>query len=134
MALLAGSFGTASDNSIGGTTATAANRIAFNGQDGVLVGFGVRNAVRQNAIFANGRLGIELTNGGNRMQAAPVLTSASSGGGLLTIQGTLTSIPNTIFTIELFANSECDPSGFGQGERFVASMPAAICGTCWPRP
>src|SRR5207244_5834826 len=46
-------------------------------------------------------------------------------GGITTIQGTLTSTANTTFTIELFANQECDPSGFGEGERFLASLTVA---------
>src|SRR5207302_8446321 len=81
-------FPLASDNLIGGTAPAAGNRIAFNGRDGILVNRGPRNAIRQNAIFANGGLGIELTNGGNRMQPAPVLMTATSGGGTILIQGT----------------------------------------------
>src|SRR5262249_49841849 len=42
----------ASDNTIGGTAAGAANTIAFNARDGVLVDGGVGNAIRRNAIFA----------------------------------------------------------------------------------
>src|SRR5262249_6091464 len=66
----------ASDNTIGGRAAGAANTIAFNARDGVLVDGGVGNAITRNAIFANGNLGIELVNGGNHLQPAPVLTGA----------------------------------------------------------
>src|SRR5262249_40319902 len=75
----------ASNNIIGGTAAGAANTIALNGNDGVLVDRGTGNAIRRNAIFANTRLGIELINGGNREQASPVLSSATSEGGNTTI-------------------------------------------------
>jgi len=121
-----------SNNVIGGTASGAGNTIAFNGQDGILVYNGsTGNAIRHNAIFSNGGLGIELLSDGNRMQAAPVLTSATSSGGLTTIQGTLTSTANTTFVIELFANRECDPSGFGEGERFPCFPTRAAGPASW---
>jgi hypothetical protein len=109
----------AADNAIGGSAGGAGNVIAFNGLDGVLVDTGTGNAIQRNSIFANGHLAIELLNHGNNDQAAPVLTSASSTGGFLTFQGTLTAAPLTTYTLEFFANSTADPSGFGQGERFI---------------
>jgi hypothetical protein len=110
-----------SNNTIGAVTTGLGNIIAFNSNDGVLVDRGTGNAIRRNSIFASGRLGIELTNNGNNNQPFPVVTSAISGGGVLTIQGTLTSTPNTTFTIEFFANTVCNPSGFGEGERFLGA-------------
>ncbi len=117
---------TAGSNTIGGAEEAAGNLIAFNGGDGILVDRGLGNAIRRNAIFghANGR-GIRLLNGGNRNQAAPNLTSAVSGGGLITVEGILISAPNTTYTVELFANSVCHSSGFGEGERFFASLTVA---------
>jgi titin len=109
----------AADNSIGGTAGGVGNVIAYNGLDGVLVDTGTGNAIRRNSIFANGNLGIELQNHGNHDQPAPMLTSASSSGGFLTFQGTLTAAPLTTYTLEFFANTTADPSGFGQGERFI---------------
>ena len=81
--------------------------------------FRSRNAILHNAIFGNGRLGIELLNNGNNNQPAPTLTSAATGGGLTTIQGTFTGQPSRVYTLELFAND--DPSG-SQGERFLGSF------------
>jgi hypothetical protein len=109
----------ASHNTIGGTMVAAGNRIAFNNNDGVLVQFGTGNAIRANSIFANAGLGIRLRNGGNHDQPAPVVTSASSAGGFLKFQGTLTAAPLTTYTLEFFASATADPSGFGQGERFL---------------
>jgi hypothetical protein len=108
----------AHNNTIGGTP-LARNTIAFNGNDGVLLQSGVSNAIRANSIFANAGLGIRLLDGANNNQPAPVLTSASSSGGFLTFQGTLTAAPLTTYTLEFFGNSTADPSGFGQGERFL---------------
>jgi hypothetical protein len=112
--------GGANDNTIGGTAPGAANAIAFNVLDGVLIDTGTGNAVLRNAIFANGGQGIELLHGGNNDQPAPVLTAASSGGGVLTVQGTFTGRPSTPYTLEFFANP--DPSSPGQGQRFFASV------------
>jgi titin len=108
----------AHDNTIGGAAPGAPNLIAFNGADGVLVNGGVGNAIRLNSIFANGALGIDLINGGNHNQPAPVLTSAASGGGITIIQGALQAAPNTTFTLDLFAN----PDGDGQGQRYLGSL------------
>jgi hypothetical protein len=111
-----------SDNIIGGTAAGAANTIAYNGGHGVTVYAGVRNAIRRNAIFANGDTGIALIDGGNNMQPAPQLTSATSDGGILTIRGTLTAAPGTTFTLEFFGGASCGPGHSGQAERFLGSM------------
>jgi hypothetical protein len=105
---------------IGGEASGAGNTIAFNGGDGVLVDGGSGNAILGNAIFANGGMGIELLHGGNLDQPAPVLTAATSDGSSTTVSGTLSSTPNSTFTIELFANSVNDPSG--SGERFLGSV------------
>jgi parallel beta-helix repeat protein len=108
-------------NTIGGSEAGAGNTVAFNGQDGVLIDTGTGNAVQQNTIFANAGLGIELRNHGNQDQAAPTLDTARSDGSSTTVAGTLTSAPSTAFSVEFFVNAVCDPSGFGQGERFLGA-------------
>jgi hypothetical protein len=112
----------ASGNTIGGTDAGAGNIIAYNGNDGVLVDAGSGNAIQRNAIYAHGNgLGIELRNGGNERSPFPILTSASSDGGTIRITGLLLSTPSTAFTLEFFANSVSNPSGFGEGEEFLGS-------------
>jgi hypothetical protein len=50
------------------------------------------------------------------------LTSARFGVVGLTIEGTLNSRPNTDYRIEFFANTECDPAGFGEGARFLTAI------------
>jgi hypothetical protein len=108
------------NNTIGGEEPGAGNTIAFNDSDGVFVDRGTHNAILGNAIFGNHRRGIELLDGANLDQPAPVLTSASTDGSSTTVTGTLTSTPNSTFTLELFANSVNDPSG--SGERFLGSV------------
>ena len=42
-------------------------------------------------------------------------TWASSGAGTV-IEGSLHSTPNTSFTLEFFSNTQCNSSGYGEGE------------------
>ena len=120
----------ASNNTIGGTAAGAANTIAFNGGDGVGVHSGSGNSTLSNAIFSNGGLGIELGNnwltpndpgdidtGANNLQNFPVLTAATTGS--TQIDGTLNSTASTLFQLEFFSNVACDASGNGEGESFL---------------
>jgi hypothetical protein len=111
-----------SNNTIGG--AGSGNIIDFNALDGVFVNSGTGDLISQNSIFANGGLGIELNaaNNANNSQAAPVLTAAVSAHGMTLIVGSLTSTPNTTFTLEFFANTASDPSGFGEGQTFLGSI------------
>ena len=55
------------------------------------------------------------TLGANNIQNFPVLTSAVDNGATLTVQGTLNSLANTTFRIEIFGNAAGDVSGFGEG-------------------
>src|SRR5262249_38800623 len=52
-------------------------------------------------------------------QNYPVITSATVFGGNTTVEGTLSSTPNTSFTVEVFSSPACDPSGFGEGRTFI---------------
>jgi len=118
------------DNIIG--TDLVTNTIAYNGGDGVFVFSGTGNQIRSNSIFDNDELGIDLGDdndvtpnddtdpdtGANNLQNYPVLTTASVSGNT-TIEGVLNSISNTNFTIQFFANTVCDPSGFGEGRTYL---------------
>ncbi len=113
----------ASNNTVGGTAVGARNVIAFNGRDGIRVDTGTGNTILRNVISGHDNgLGIELANGGNHDQEFPTVTTATTDGDTTTIAGTLTSAPATTFTIELFVNDECNPSGYGEGEQFLASL------------
>lgn len=123
------------NSTIGGTASRAGNTLAFNSRNGVFVARngnldGTGNAILSNSIFSNTELGIDLSGSGvtpndpgdgdtgaNNRQNFPVLTLTREG----TIEGTLNSTPNTTFRIEFFANTECDPSGHGEGEIFIGS-------------
>ena len=109
------------DNIIGGAEAGAGNLISGNAK-GVLVVESTENAISFNSIFSNTGLGIELMEGGNNIQSAPILTSvvaaSSSVGGTL-VNGTLNSKRETRFRLEFFLNTSCDPSSYGEGEVFL---------------
>ena len=126
-------FEDASDNQIGGATASAGNIIAFNLDTGVSIVSGSRNLIRNNSIFANGGLGIDLGANGvtandpgdadigaNGLQNYPVLDQvlANADGGT-TIRGSLVSAASATFSIEFLSNTACDPSGYGEGQGII---------------
>ncbi len=111
-----------SNNTVGGLGAGAGNTIASNSIDGVFVFNGATGvSILGNSISASGGLGIHLDSAGNAndKQAAPVLISASTPSGSTTISGTLTSVANTSFRIEFFANQSPNPSSYGEGQTFL---------------
>jgi hypothetical protein len=131
-----------SNNIIGGTTAQGgANTIAFNADNGIViteqdpfVADGTR--IRINSIHSNELLGIDLGNdfgdedgrtpndgtdtdeGPNTLQNKPVLTSATSTGSHLTIEGRLRSTPSSTFTIRFFTNPIFAPFGY-EGRSYI---------------
>jgi len=57
--------------------------------------------------------------GPNSLQNSPVLASASTSAGQLTVAGTLQSVANTSYTIELFANEFRSPYNAGEGQQVL---------------
>lgn len=119
-------------------TRLASNHIGAVETTGIIVGT-LENGVTitGNSIHDSGGIGIDLRagntagvtpndpgdadTGGNGLQNFPALQSASTTGSSVTIEGTLDSVPSEQFTIEFFANTACDPSGFGEGKTFLGS-------------
>ena len=116
---------TIAQNVIRGNTGTGVRIVS--GSNGI--------AVSENAIGANGDLGIDLgfdgvtandagdgDAGPNGLQNYPVLdTGAVNGDGDVDLSGTLDSTGSSSFTLEFFAGPSCDPSGNGEGAEFVGS-------------
>ena len=106
---------TGSNNVIGGTTAGAANTIAYNAGAAVTVDAGVGNAIRQNLIYDNGSAvgesGIVLTNDGNNNgnttnpQLAPMIVAATSVPGLTTIQVSLPGFTPGNYEVDFYASA-----------------------------
>ncbi|WP_108667147.1 cell wall-binding repeat-containing protein [Euzebya rosea] len=126
------------DVRVGGADAGAGNTIAGNDDFGLLVVAGASAAVSRNTIHDNGALGIDLGKsfladgvtpndtgdgdvGPSGFQNFPVLNTPTAGRAL---RGSLDSTPDTDFVIEVFASDECDPSGYGEGERFLGAVDA----------
>ena len=119
-----------------GAPLSGANVIAHNTGAGIAVvdppGAAVDTTdvgIFDNSIFGNGGLGIDLgddgvtanhpldsTPGPNGWQNFPVLTTASAANGQYSFTGTLDAAPSTYYTVYVFGNPACDPSGYGQGQ------------------
>lgn len=130
----------ATGNTIGGTTAAAANVISGNGGRGVLVRGGAGNAIRGNSIYGNGGIGIDLgadnvtLNDGakpagqpNVQMDFPVFTAAVLSGTTLTVAGYVGNAPGqSLFgaaRVEIF-KSDSDPSGYGEGQTYLGVLTA----------
>jgi Ca2+-binding RTX toxin-like protein len=133
----------ATSNLIGDTIVGLGNTIAFNGGSGVgVVGATtILNSIRGNSIFSNTGLGIDLGDNGetpntpggphagpNDLQNFPILLSARPGASTEVI-GTLNSTPSKSFTLDFYASPVADPSGFGQGKRYLGSFPVSTDAT-----
>jgi CSLREA domain-containing protein len=121
----------------GGTShnLVSGNVIAHNQQAGVAIGFNLAdtaasNATRQNSIFGNTKLGIDLGSNGvtanhtgcnatgpNNLQNFPVVTSAVSA--TRKISGSLHCKPRRTYRLEFFSNGACDRSGYGEGQIYL---------------
>jgi hypothetical protein len=105
---------------IGGPQAEDGNVIAFNLGSGI-VAIGDPN-IRSNRVHSNAGLGIDLGSSGQGSSGYPILNAAASSGGSTVVLGTMPGQPNATWTMEFFANSECDPSGYGEGETLMGSV------------
>ena len=124
---------------IGGAAPGEGNEVAGHLGTGISVAntfAGVR--ISGNSIHDNGGLGIDLIDdafltgvtlndlldvdtGGNGLQNFPVLQSATRVGSSLRVLGTLNSRPGQAYVLEFFASPQCDPTGYGEGSRFLGS-------------
>jgi hypothetical protein len=116
------------------------NSIAHNGRHGVAVitesGSAAGNTISGNNIWDNSGLGIALggdavlpndsgdaDTGDNNLQNYPLMVSAVHDpvAGQTTVSATLDSAPSSLYMVEFFVNTACDPTGYGEGEQMVAS-------------
>jgi hypothetical protein len=129
-------FATFSDKTVGGAGPGEGNTIAFNTGAGVVVdpdegGTGIQ--IRGNSIYSNGGLGIDLAGDGvtpndpgdadagpNGLQNFPSLSVALAGASTR-VTGSVNSSADTTFTVDFYASPAADPSGFGEGARYLGS-------------
>lgn len=133
----------AHNNQIGGVNPGEANIIAHHNGRGVWITGAegtVGNAIRGNSMLANDRadehkLGIDLApndvnpndpydvdRGPNSGQNFPELVGAYAFDAKTILNGTLMSLPNTTFAIDIFSNTACDPLGHGEGETYLQTV------------
>jgi hypothetical protein len=131
-------FNGATNNTIGNSAAGAGNMIAFNTFAGIDVfdSTTTGNVFNANSIFSNGALGINLVGGSetcsgvtandsqdadtgpNGLQNYPVLTLANSA---VVIQGSLNSVPNNPYRIDIYSSPVADTCGFGEGQTWIGA-------------
>ncbi len=138
---------------IGGTAAGEGNLIAFNKHNGILLTRTITATpsgytLVGNRIYANIRLGIDIDpsisglgdgvtandpldadTGPNTLQNYPVLSAASSDQSETRIDGSLNSTPNTQFKLDFYSQGDCDPSGFGEGGRYIGQSTVTTNGS-----
>jgi hypothetical protein len=128
------------NNRLGGTAPGEGNEIA-NNAPGIEVELGTGSAIRGNSIHDNrprfagfGGLGIDLApfgltpndagdgdGGVNLLQNFPLLTAATASGASTRVQGTLNSRASATFALDFFSSPDCDPSGNGEGLKYLGS-------------
>lgn len=106
-------------------------------------GAAVGNSIRANSIHSNGALGIDLDptpivlpnagdgvtsndsgdtdTGPNYLQNFPVIEHAIGPRPQTEVIGHINSTPNTTLTLDFYANNEADPSGHGEGQRWLGA-------------
>ena len=133
----------ATGNFIGGVTAGAANVIAFaDGSGVILYDTGTtNNSIRGNSIFSNYYLGIDLNNDGvtpnhggflagpNNFQNFPIITNAYGSGTSTVISGSLNSIPNQSYVIDIYRSVSSDDTGYGEGQFYLGSVSVTTDGS-----
>lgn len=93
-----------------------------------IIGNGTGNLIRQNSIYENAGIGIDLGGDGvtqndsgdpdlaNNLQNFPSIDSITT-----TINGKLNSTPNRSFRIEFYTSTAADPTGYGEGKTFITN-------------
>ena len=115
----------ASNNTIGGLPSGAGNTIDDNAGDGVNLDSGTGNAILSDGIYANnapGGIVLNPVHSANHLQVAPVLTAVVPDGPGTSVQGSLTALANTTYTLQFFSSNTKDASGFGQGQTLVETV------------
>lgn len=121
----------------------APNVIRFNARAGILIAppttaASSRVLIGPNRISDNGGLGIDVDGDGPTpndpgdadpgRQNWPRITDVSRDESSTTIEGVASGDPGAALTVHFFANTTGDPSGSGEGERWIGSHPVVLDG------
>ncbi|MFI5461494.1 MAG: beta strand repeat-containing protein, partial [Isosphaerales bacterium] len=129
----AASFGTSTDNTIGGTSAIAGNLITDNGGPGVVVtgDASVGNQITADRIFGNTGQAIDLGNDGvtgnsttpregpNNLRNFPIMFTTVDGKTEGWLGG---SLPEATFRIDVFASAGYGSGGSGEAQDYLGSL------------
>jgi hypothetical protein len=98
------------------------DNVIANNREGVWVGgtAATGNRIHANSIASSVVLGIDLS-GGNNLQFAPLVSSATLDVTDLTVGGSVIGAANTEFTLDFFANHNCSVFSTGEGETYLGS-------------
>jgi hypothetical protein len=123
---------------IGGPTESAGNVVAYNGGAGIeawALNWPKQAAFQANSIHDNAGLGIDLGSdgvtpndsddadfGANLLQNFPIVTSLVPFLNGTLISGTLDSAPNSKFRIDVYASTQGDPTGYGEGQTWLGPV------------
>lgn len=128
-----------STSTIGGTNPSDGNTIAYNQRAGIVVtGRATDVRILRNSMYNNGTIAIDLSNDGitlndlkdpdtgpNNLQNYPVISYSMTAcdGATKTAPGTFNSTPNTVFTIDYYANPSWSPTSglLREGEQWVSN-------------
>jgi K319-like protein/Big-like domain-containing protein/NHL repeat-containing protein/6-bladed beta-propeller protein len=141
-----------SNNSVGGNTQESENIISANGQNGVEITgqSAMKNSIRINDIHGNNALGIDLGGDGvtpnhnaqnigdtgpNDLMNYPdgrVFYDAVNN--QTTVSGTLNSTNSSAATVDFYANDRGNPSGFGEGQKYLTSITPDSTGSFMTQP
>jgi hypothetical protein len=147
----------ANNNVIGGTAAGAGNTLAFASVNysgsycGVRVRFGATNdLISGNSIFNNGKLGIDLSPTSANLSGVNPIVDCEAGlapgaanagqnfptlsniyvGTLTRVNGSLDSKPNQTYTLQFFATSAGNSSGYGDGQVYLGQTNLTLGSAC----
>lgn len=132
----------AQGNQIGGPASDEGNIIAYNDAGGVVVvgaSTYVGHTISGNSIHSNDGLGIDLGSDGvtandpddvdagpNTLLNVPTVDFVMPTAEGVTVEATIDTAPNIEVTVEFFASAGGDPSGSGEGERFLGATTGSV--------
>ncbi len=115
-----GIYVNSSSQTIGISSRSQGNLIAFNNEYGIHVANAAGNVfIDGNSIFSNGYRGIFLGAGANNNRARPTITTVSP----TQVEGQFTgAVLGRSYRVQVFSNTTCDDSGAGEGQTFLGEV------------
>jgi|CXWL01.1.fsa_nt_gi CSLREA domain-containing protein len=129
---------------VGGSLAGQANQVAYSREAGILARGAATRLNRNQVHHTSAGLAVDLSpsfpngvtandpgdadTGPNGYQNFPVLTAATTAGGVTTVSGTFESKPSRTYRLEFFSSPACSASGHGEAQVFLGDLVVATAG------